>query len=72
MLDDQTVDDEEVQFLVAESQIKKLNKIQKSQFEPTEIFTNSVQNFVASGRDDSWAMMESYKKQNLVRKVVDD
>ena len=67
---DQTIDDEEVQILVAESQIKKLNKIQKSQFEATEIYTNSVQNFVASGRNDSWAMMESYKKQNVVKKIV--
>mgnify|MGYP006950526951 CR=1 FL=1 len=34
------------------------------------MYTNSVQNFVASGREDSWAMMESYKKQNVVKKIV--
>ena len=70
MLDGQTIDDDEVQILVAESQIKKLNKIQKSHFEASEIYTNSVQNFVATGRVDSGAMMESYKKHNVVRKIA--
>jgi hypothetical protein len=54
--------------MMAESQIKKLNKLQKLQQDSSNLYTNTVQNFVSSGMRDSAPLMDSYRKCNLVTK----
>lgn len=53
--------------MVVESQVKRLNKIQKDNFELHDGYTNSVQAFLTSGRTDSNALMENYKKLNQMK-----
>jgi hypothetical protein len=61
------INDDEVQIMVAESQIKKLNNIQKHNHELTDTYTKSVQTFVQTGGTDSNILMDSYKKTNNIK-----